>query len=165
MTLFHNYTSQSYHVALKMKVIIGKKTLWCYYSFSCSCHCLYRQAVFNMSCVLIFLFIINITKQGKTMLHAYFDHLLAGFPPYLNNLENLEFCQFQASKMPGILSKVEKSLNFNSKPEKNVLHIQCFKYHFFQNIIYKKTTSSTLSTQAQWFEPKLTLNFIDSTWK
>ncbi len=37
-----------------------------------------------------------------------------GFPPYLENLENLEFCHliFQAWKMPGICSKSGKNLAF-----------------------------------------------------
>ncbi len=37
-----------------------------------------------------------------------------GFPPYLENLENLEFCYFlfQAWKMPGICSKSSKNLEF-----------------------------------------------------
>ncbi len=58
---------------------------------------------------------------------------LAGFPPYLENLENLEFCHFlfQAWKMPGICSKSGKNLEFNSKPEKTWnLQIVCFKLHF-----------------------------------
>ncbi len=39
---------------------------------------------------------------------------IPGFPPYLENLENLEFCHFlfQAWKMPGICSKSRKNLEF-----------------------------------------------------
>ncbi len=38
----------------------------------------------------------------------------AEFPPYLENLENVEFCHFlfQAWKMPGICSKSGKNLEF-----------------------------------------------------
>ncbi len=56
------------------------------------------------------------------MLKVYGEPSRAGFLPYLENLENLEFCHllFQIWKMPGICSKSRKTWNFNSKPRQNL---------------------------------------------
>ncbi len=98
---------------------------------------------------------------------------ITGFPPYLENLENLEFFHFlfQTLKMP---QKVVKTWNFNSKPWKKNLKLA---NSMFQALLFKMSFTkiiliyfviSILSTQTRirrqidlWFH----CFFLEITWK
>ncbi len=94
--------------------------------------------------------------------------IITGFPPYLENLENLEFYYFLFQAW----QKVVNTWNFNSKSLKKTWNLQilCFKFSLFKMSFIKIIliyifVLFTLSPQTFWFEAKLTLDFIAFTWK
>ncbi len=77
----------------------------------------------------------RVSKMSVTSSCKIWDCVLviSGFPPYLENHENLEFCYllFQAWKMPGICSKSMKSMELYLKTwTKLFSEIRCFMIHF-----------------------------------
>ncbi len=97
-------------------------------------------------------------------------------PPYLENLENLEFCHFlfQAWKMPGICSKSGKTWNINTKHRKNLkfanymFQASLFKMSFTKIILIYFFIISTLSTQTL-IRSQIDIGFhcfyLEITWK
>ncbi len=115
----------------------------------------------------------RVSKMSVTSSCKIWDCILviSGFPPYLENHENLEFCYllFQVWKMPGICWKIVKTWNFYSKLGKNlyfvnfVFHDSLFKMSFSKKFWF--TSLSYLHYQHKdWFKAKLTWDFIAFTW-
>ncbi len=90
---------------------------------------------------------------------------IPGFPPYLENLENLELCHFlfQTWKMPGICSKSGANLKFANF----MFQASLFKMSFTEiNLIY--FIISTLSTQTliqSQIDLGLHCFYLKITWK
>ncbi len=97
------------------------------------------------------------------------------FLPYLENLENLEFCHFlfQAWKCLEFAQKVVKIWNFNSKPGKTwnlqiLFQASLYKMSFTKIILIYFFVISTLSTQTL-IRSQIDLGFhclfLEITWK
>ncbi len=106
---------------------------------------------------------------------------ISGFPPYLENLENLEFCHFlfQAWKMPGICSKSSKNLEFELKTWKKIEICKFYVSSFtFQDAIYKNNsdllrchiyiinlnTNTDSKPKLPWISLFLPGNNLENTW-
>ncbi len=107
---------------------------------------------------------------------GHLDQDYSGFPPYLKNLENLEFCPFfsRAGKCLEFAQKVVKTWNFNTKPEKilkftnSIFGASLFKMSFTKIILIYFFVISTLSTQTLIrIETDLGFHcfYLEITWK